>query len=120
MELFVVVFLDGAHFLSDVGEFTDLVLNFILEEWNLIFQVINAKFLQHYYLVVAMVSEKALEAYWAQAVFAKSFDFLCWMDFTFALHELTYLIVSNAHFGNFKLWLQIESIAQSEFALFKL
>jgi hypothetical protein len=65
-----------------------------LEERHLIFEVIYFELLKHHYLVVSVVSEEALEADGAEAVFAEGFDLLCRVNLALALYLL---LLSGAH-----------------------
>jgi hypothetical protein len=50
---------------------------------NLIFEIIHLKLVKHYYVMVSVLSQEALEANRAQVIFAESFDVFVTMDFAF-------------------------------------
>jgi hypothetical protein len=93
VKLFVIVFFDGGHLLSDAGQLADLVLNLVLKKTHLIFKVIYAQILEHDYVVISVLTKQALEAYGAQIVLAKRFYLFCGVYLAPAFLELTNLIV---------------------------
>ena len=93
MEFLIIIFFNRWYFLPDVCELPDLVLNLVLEKTHLVFQIVDAKFIEHAHLVIAVVTEEALEANGAQTVLAESLDFFCWMYLAATLLELPDLVI---------------------------
>jgi hypothetical protein len=93
VKLFVIVFFDRRHLLSDAGQLAYLVLNLVLKETHLIFKVVDAQVLEHDDVVISVLTEQTLEAYRAQIILAKGLYLFCGVYLTPTFLELTNLIV---------------------------
>jgi hypothetical protein len=93
VKLFVIVFFDRGHLLSDSGQLADLILNLVLKETHLILEIIYAQIFEHDHIVISVLSEQALEAYGAQIILTKGLNVFCRVYLALAFLELTNLIV---------------------------
>ncbi len=95
MKLLIIVLLDGRDLLPNVPQLPDLVFHLVLKEADLVFEILYTQLVKHHYIVVAMLTQKTLEADRAEAVLAEGFDLFCRVDLASTLLELTDLIVTH-------------------------
>jgi hypothetical protein len=93
VKLFVIVFFDRRHLLSDAGQLAYLVLDLVLKETHLIFKVVDAQVLEHDDVVISVLTKQALEANGAQVILAKGLYLFCGVYLAPTFLELTNLIV---------------------------
>jgi len=97
-EFLIIVFLYVSYFWSNAFQLSNLVFRLILEKWDFVFEVVNAKLVKHYYVVVAMVSKQTLKTDRAQVVFAEGFDVFHDVDLALGVDSLANLEVVMWHF----------------------
>lgn len=83
LELFVIVLLNSANFLTHARELVDLRINLVVELTNLILEVVHFQLIEHDNIVVAVLAQEALEADRAKAVLAEGLDVFIVVDLAF-------------------------------------